>query len=143
MDPNKPISTIMTTNLITVKPEDALYSVKDIFEKNDFHHIPVLQDGMKLVGIVSKQDWLTRLKDISVQTTGKTWTAFEYSKLTVEDVMTKHPMELDPDDSIGLAADVFLANKFHSLPIVEDGQLVGMITSHDLLKYAFTNVVAE
>ena len=51
--------------------------------------------------------------------------------------MTEFPMHLDPEDSIGLAADTFLANKFHALPIVEDQVLVGLITTHDLLKYSF------
>ena len=143
MDPNKPISTIMTTDLVALKPEDAMYSVKEIFDKHDFHHIPVLENGMRLVGIISKQDYLARFKDISAQTTGKTWTSMQYSKLMVSDLMTAHPMQLSPDDSIGLAADIFLANKFHALPIVDDDQLVGMITSHDLLRYAFANVLAE
>ena len=55
--------------------------------------------------------------------------------------MTKDPMILDPEDSIGLAADVFLANKFHSLPIVEDGVLTGIVTVHDLLAFSFNSPV--
>lgn len=51
--------------------------------------------------------------------------------------MTPYPIQLDPDDSIGLAIDIFLANKFHALPIVEDGALLGIVTTHDLLEYAF------
>jgi CBS domain-containing protein len=61
--------------------------------------------------------------------------------MTAEQFMTKYPVQLDPDDSIGLAADIFLANKFHALPIVEDGVLVGLVTSHDLLQYSFSSPV--
>ena len=50
-------------------------------------------------------------------------------------------MQLEPDDTIGLAADIFLANKFHALPVVEDERLVGIVTTHDLLKYSFTAVM--
>ncbi len=143
MDPNKPISAIMTTQLITLDINDPLRRAKEIFEQNDFHHIPVLQKGESLVGIISREDWLRRLKSKSVNTEGKTWTEFEYASLTAGDIMTPHPMALDTEDTIGLAADIFLANKFHALPIVEDGQLVGMITSHDLLQYAFSHILTR
>ncbi len=45
------------------------------------------------------------------------------------------------DTCYGLAADIFLANKFHALPIVEDGILIGLVTSHDLLQYSFESPV--
>jgi acetoin utilization protein AcuB len=57
--------------------------------------------------------------------------------------MTKYPLQLSPDDTVGLAADIFLANKFHALPIVDDGQLVGIVTAHDLLSYSFSSPVGE
>jgi acetoin utilization protein AcuB len=55
--------------------------------------------------------------------------------------MTPEPIVVDPDDSIGLAADIFLVNTLHALPVVEDNRLVGIITTHDLLKYAFAEAV--
>ena len=55
--------------------------------------------------------------------------------------MTKLPMFLSPEDSIGLAADIFMANKFHALPVVDDNQLIGIITTHDLLAYSFESAV--
>ena len=44
---------------------------------------------------------------------------------------------LEPSSKIGTAAEVFLENLFHALPIVDDGKLVGIITSFDVLKYSF------
>ncbi len=46
-------------------------------------------------------------------------------------------MVLEPEDTVGLAADIFLANKFHALPIVEDDVLTGILTIHDLLAYSY------
>ena len=57
--------------------------------------------------------------------------------MAAREIMTTNPMVLDPDDSIGLAADIFLANKFHALPIVEQTELLGIITVHDLLAHCF------
>ncbi|MCB0644425.1 MAG: CBS domain-containing protein, partial [Phaeodactylibacter sp.] len=55
MNLNAPVSTIMTTNLITVNPEDPIQKVNEIFEKNNIHHIPVVR-YKDIVGIISKTD---------------------------------------------------------------------------------------
>ena len=74
---------------------------------------------------------------LSLQTTGRTYSEKEYTALKAADIMTRYPVTLDPDDTVGLAADIFLANKFHALPIVEDNELIGLITTHDLLAFSF------
>lgn len=137
MDPNIPIRKIMTSNLVTVSPESLASEVEEIFDKHNFHHLPVVSPGRKLVGIISKEDFQKIYFILSMSTTGKTWTKKELAILKANNFMTKYPVFLDPDDSIGLAADIFLANKFHSLPIVEDDQLIGIITTHDLLAYSY------
>jgi CBS domain-containing protein len=129
----------MTTELVTVSLETNAEAIQTIFKEHNFHHIPVVDKGETLIGIISKEDFFKVSYLISYNTTGKTWTEKEYKALKANDFMTKFPLTLDPDDTIGLAADIFLANKFHSLPIVEDGKLAGMITAHDLLEYSFNS----
>lgn len=129
----------MTTKLVTVTPETSAGSIQTIFRENDFHHIPVVDKGEALIGIISKEDFFKVSYLMSYNTTGRTWTEKEYEALKARDFMTKFPLTLDPEDTIGLAADIVLANKFHSLPIVEDGKLVGMITAHDLLEFSFNS----
>lgn len=60
-----------------------------------------------------------------------------YKDMIAEDIMTRDPLIIEPADTIGLAADIFRANALHALPVVEDGELVGIVTSHDLLTYAY------
>ena len=55
MNPNTPISAIMTTSLVTVSPVVSVAEINRIFEEYSFHHIPVVENGA-LVGIISKQD---------------------------------------------------------------------------------------
>ena len=143
MKSDKAIREIMTTKLVTVSPDRPAKAIKDIFRDNDFHHIPVIDKGEQLIGIISKEDVLKVAQLLSVQTSGKTYTEKEYTSLTAADIMTHYPITLDPDDSIGLAADIFLANKFHALPIVEDNRLIGMVTTHDLLNFSFNNIEVE
>ena len=125
------------------KPTTPISEIKAIFEKNTFHHIPVIGDGYKLLGIVSKEDFAKFAYLLSLNTTGKTFSQNEYTNLTAEKLMTKCPMQLDPEDTIGLAADIFLANKFHALPIVEDEQLRGIVTTHDLLQFSFNSSIIQ
>lgn len=139
MNADTAIREIMTTNLVTVAPSESAKRIKEIFESNGFHHIPVVDTGENLVGIISKEDFFKVSYILSMQTTGRSWSEKEYESLRAGDFMTKYPLFLDPDDTIGLAADIFLANKFHALPIVEDGQLLGLVTTHDLLKFSFNS----
>jgi acetoin utilization protein AcuB len=54
------------------------------------------------------------------------------------DIMSREPLKIESADTIGLAADIFRANALHALPVVDDGELVGIVTSHDLLNYAYS-----
>lgn len=130
----------MTKDLVTVHPSTSLDEVHKLFAAHSFHHIPVVDNGQKLKGIISKQDLLKVAFNLARKTGGKTYSDMKYHSMLVEEVMTNDPIQLDPDDTIGLAADIFLANKFHSLPIVEQDELVGIVTTHDLLKSIFDDV---
>ncbi len=143
MNTERPVRDIMTTELITVAPDTGLSTIQDLFEQYLFHHLPVVDKGGLLMGIISREDFYRLAYRMSLRTTGKTWSEKEYKSLRAQDIMTKNPLVLDPDDSIGLAADIFLANRFHALPIVEDNQLAGMVTTHDLLLYSFNDTFLE
>ena len=132
----------MTQSPITVKPNDSLSTIQDIFDRYPFHHIPVLGKENRVLGIISKTNLLSFMKNLSQETTGKYYTNISETSTTAKDIMTANLTILDPDDTVGLAADIFLANIFHALPIVEDNQLVGILTSHDLLQYAYKGVIA-
>lgn len=141
MKADKPIREIMTTDLVTVSPTTKVSVIKEIFDKHDFHHIPIVEKGEELIGIVSKEDFFKLSYLLSLTTSGHTFTEKEYENLKAQDIMTKYPLSLDPEDTTGLAADIFLANKFHALPIIEDDKLIGLITTHDLLKHSFDSKI--
>jgi len=123
---NEPISAIMTRNVVTVRPDDPLTVVKDILFQKHLHHIPVV-NGRKLLGIITSFD-LVKLGKCEE----------DYDKIKVKEVMTIKVATMAPHEKIGAAAQVFLENLFHGLPIVnEDYELVGIITTHDILKYEF------
>lgn len=141
MDTNRAVRNIMTTNLVTVPPTATAKEVKNIFNEYSFHHLPVVDAGERLLGIISKEDFSKIAYVLSLNTSGKTFSQLKYDSLQALDFMTKYPLSLDPEDTIGLAADIFLANKFHALPIVEDEALVGLVTTHDLLLFSFSSPI--
>jgi acetoin utilization protein AcuB len=127
------VSSIMTRNLITVHPKDSLLDVKAIFDNHRIHHIPVVE-FKKLVGMISKSDLLHYQRDYS-QVPYKD--VFEESRLKaykVGEVMTKGLATLSPDDRIDVAIEVFRENILHAIPVVENEELVGLITTHDIIE---------
>lgn len=132
MNTETPISEIMTKDVICVQAEDSVLKVEEIFSCNPIHHIMVVEDG-ELVGVVSKTDMMLLYKEYAY-----TAEKLNASGMLIEDIMTPDPLSLEIDDTIGLAADIIMANKFHSIPVVDDGKLVGIVTNHDLVKFAFS-----
>ena len=129
---------IMTTDLEVVQLNTPFETVKSLFENNSFHHLPVVDETSMIKGIISKQDFTKLNYQLTLESGGKIYyTQQWYDQLKAKDVMTKNPVFLNPDDTIGLAADLFLENAYHAIPIMEDGVLVGIVTTHDLLAYAF------
>ncbi len=139
MDTSTAIREIMTADPVLVKEDSGLDEVRQIFEKNNFHHVLVTDEQGNLTGIISDKDLYQINEQLVAPDTETTQLAHEVSLNLVpaRNIMTKDPMVLDPDDSIGLAADIFLANRFHALPIMEGSDLLGILTVHDLLAFCF------
>ena len=75
MNPNTLIRQIMTTNLVSVNPQSKVKNIKEIFDKNNFHHLLVIDNQNELVGIISKVDFFKFAHTLTLQTTGKSWAA--------------------------------------------------------------------
>lgn len=131
MDERKTVKEIMTTSVITVQADDRLTKVVELLNENPIHHLVVLSEG-KVVGVISKKDLMRMHALVSQPEIGSGTYA-----TTAGHIMSENPLTVDPDDSIGLVADIILANQFHSLPVVDEDELVGIITSHDLIKYSY------
>ena len=104
MNPETPVSQIMTTKLVTVESDSRLQKVRQIFEQHGFHHIPVMEFG-KLVGIISKSDFF-HMHYHGSQKPALNGNAGDDVNYIARDIMTEYPMHLDSDDTVGLAADI-------------------------------------
>lgn len=136
---NNPVSDIMTTKLVTVIPTDSLTRVKEIFDTYNIHHIPVVR-YKELVGMISKTDFYKLIHGFRLRVTGneEAETAAILAKHTAEELMTKGVVRINQNDKMGVAAELFLTNYFHAVPIVnDDNELVGLVSTYDIIKYYF------
>ena len=128
-----PISSIMTSDPISLDPNHTISDVRDVFKNNRIHHIPIVTDG-KLMGIVSKSDYLFFRKGFAVSETEENIETLRLSAFNVSHIMTKKVAHLSSNDRISVAIEIFKENLFHAIPVVDDGMLVGIITTYDILK---------
>lgn len=128
------IDHFMTRNPATVAPSDSLDTVRQIFEKHGFHHVPVVEGG-KLTGIVSYTDYL---QIISEMCSGNTPTGIFKTSLTnieVHEIMIKELVCLSPTDTVEHALTLFKTHEFHAMPVIDkDRHLLGILSTHDLMK---------
>jgi CBS domain-containing protein len=130
-----PISSIMTKNVIAINPDDNLVMIRDIFKNNKIHHLPVVRHKT-LLGMISKYDFDLYVKGLSSKYEDfndpiVSQTIMESRK--VKDFMTEHLAKVESTDRINVAVEVFKLNRFHALPVVDDGELVGIVTVHDII----------
>lgn len=140
MDTERIIRDVMSTDLVTVKRDATFMDMKAIFNENNFHHLLVVKEDKSLLGIVSLEDLWKVAYRLSFITTGKVYSEKSYAHYLAEEIMTKNPIIIDPDDTLGLAADLFQTNRFRALPVVEGSELLGIVTPYDLMGFAFKNV---
>jgi CBS domain-containing protein len=126
------VKQIMSREVVIASPDDTLDDLQSLFDAYNIHHIPVVRESGELAGIISKGD-LEKVK-VAVDLYFRP----EDEKVKARSIMTSRVATIGPDAPIDRAAGVFMANVFHALPVVEDGTLVGIITTYDLLQYCFT-----
>lgn len=131
MNAYAPISTIMETDLVTVNPEETLLAVKKVFEQHSFHHLPVVR-FKKIVRIISKSDFQHFTGGLNHASEQEIAQLLANKK--AEDIMTKGLGKLEPDDRINVALEIFSKNWFHALPVVKNDELIGIVTTQDVIK---------
>ncbi|MCC6523565.1 MAG: CBS domain-containing protein [Polyangiaceae bacterium] len=118
-----------------VAPTTTLEDAFAVMQRENVRHLLVV-DGGDLVGIVSDRD-LRRQETPRRKSSKEPWTLHDLylfgDELAVRDVMTEDVVTVSPDDPTSTAARVMVENKINCLPVVLGGDLVGILTSSDLL----------
>lgn len=126
------IGQIMHTNLVTVSPETTLVEAREVIEKNRIEHLLVVDKKGHLIGIVSdrdlKQNWASPATTLSVHEL-----TYLLQKVEVRMIMVKTLKTVAPDTTIERAAFIMQTENISSLPVMAGEQLVGIVTSTDVM----------
>ncbi|WP_028574223.1 CBS domain-containing protein [Desulfonatronovibrio hydrogenovorans] len=139
---------IMTKNPIVVRPETEIPEAAKLLLEKNINGIPVVNDQNELVGIICQSDLVAMQRKIPVPSLFTLFDSLlplgstskmdrEIKKIAaarVEDAMTPSPVHVGEDTGLEDLAEIMVNKKFHTLPVVENGRLVGVVGKADVLK---------
>jgi CBS domain-containing protein len=116
----------MTPNPTCVSPQDTLEKAKELMTAGGFRRLPVVEGDKKLVGMISERDVRQHLGYLA--------------QTKVNAAMASSPVSIPEFETAESAAKLMLLHKIGGLPVINDGRVVSIVTTTDLLK-ALLNVV--
>lgn len=130
------IKEVMTKNVVCITPNQYLIDVKHIYEKDNFHHhIPVAENG-KLVGMVSLIDFMYHISGAGISDNNAV-----YKEKKVKDIMTQNPFFLTTSASVNDVSKVLAQGNYHAVPVLENDNIVGIVSTADIIRYFLKNTV--
>ena len=142
------VQDIMTRDLITVSPETNIIKTAKLLLENHINGVPVIDETGKLVGILCQSDLVAQQKKLPIPSVFSfldgviNVSSMKQIKKQVEKIaatvvaeaMTPNPITVQPDMSIEVVAALIVENHFHTIPVVDEGKLVGIVGKEDILR---------
>lgn len=119
------VAEAMNKNIQTARGDTPVKKLAEIMSENRIGSVIIVSGPGSLEGIVTERDIMSK-----VVATGK-----DPSKIVAENIMTKKVIAIDPSKTLEQAADVMTKYKIKKLPVIYQGQIVGIITASDLISY--------
>jgi CBS domain-containing protein len=113
---------IMNTNVISVKKDTPIFEAVALLVKNNISGVPVVEDDMTLIGILSEKDVIILFYE-GIQSENK----------TVSDYMTCPAVSYEENETLLNVCDFLMKNIFRRVPITSNGKLTGIISIRDVL----------
>ncbi len=123
---------IMSTDLKTISPGEDLAAARTLMHDNRIHHLPVVDDDEKLVGLLTLTNLLAATDSILRDTDSRMHAA----EISVQDIMVTEVATVDEHASLRKAALFLEKHRIGCLPVVTDGDLRGIITDTDFVSVA-------
>lgn len=139
---------IMETKIISVTPDTDISQAVKILLENHINGVPVIDEDKKIVGILCQSDLIFQQKEVLLPPIFTLLDSFvplassskmeeEFKKIsaaTVEQAMVKAPVTVSPDTPVSEIASLMVEKHFHTIPVVDDDQVIGIIGKEDILK---------
>lgn len=142
---------LMTSKVITVKPDTKISEVADILHKNHFSGLPVVNSDNRVIGTISERDFITANSDLYLPTYIKLLSSMDYVQgakkglpyvvkqivnATAKDIMNQKIPFARPDTTLEQLAGMFAQERANPIPVTDEANvLVGIISRSDLIKF--------
>jgi CBS domain-containing protein len=126
------VKEIMSKKLVTVSPTERIVHARRQMLEAHVGRVPVVDDG-ELVGMITSKDLMRAFIDFRKKVPEK-YQKSQIKELLVEDIMSTKPTFVSKDMSITEVSELIMETGYNGLPVVEDGEVVGIITQTDILK---------
>jgi CBS-domain-containing membrane protein len=142
------VKNIMTRDLITVSPDTEIVHAAKLLLEKGINGIPVVDKKGELVGIICQSDLIAQQKRLPIPSIFTFLDGFipltsmkhfekavqKIAATTVADAMTPNPVTVRTETSIEELASLMVDKNFHTLPVVDEGKLVGIVGKEDVLR---------
>jgi len=144
------VADIMDTGAPSVETTDSVERVLEVLREHELPGVPVVNAGGRCVGIITEEDLILTGEDADLHLPHyfQLFGGFVFLESlghfeerlrkavasTAGDLMTEHPVTIEPGASVEEAARVIARKKHNRLPVVEHGRLVGVVTRLDVLE---------
>jgi CBS domain-containing protein len=142
------VKDIMTKEVKTVSPETEITKAAKLLLSERINGVPVVNKTGELVGILCQSDLIAQQKSIPIPSLFTLLDGYipltllnrldrEVEKMVatkVENAMTPDPITVNSDNDIEKVAGLMVEKNYHTLPVVDDGKLVGIVGKEDVLK---------
>ena len=123
---------IMTNRVLTANINAPFEKLVQVFVDLDLHHIPVTSDDGDLKGMVSSTDALQAMHDMEYVLRRKGVSA--ETNIDLKEYVSKELISITPSTDVASAVKLMVNHGIHALPVLEDGELIGILSSKDILR---------
>ncbi len=139
---------IMTAEILTVTPKTSVSELAELFTTHNINGVPVVDDEGKLLGVVTENDLIYQKKKVHIPTVINILDSVIYLEspekmkqemqkitgVTVEDIYTSDVVTIDKETPIEEIATIMAEKNIHTLPVLDNGNLIGVIGKGDIIK---------
>ena len=145
------VKDIMTREVITATPDTEVFKAARLLLEKRINGLPVVDDAGKVVGILCQSDLVAQQKKIPLPSLYTLLEGFvpltsmkridkeveKIAAVTVRQAMTPDPVTVGPETAIEEVAALMADKKYHTLPVIENDRLVGVVGKEDVLRTLF------
>jgi len=121
----------MSESVVTIRSSDSLDEAEEVMRVGKIHHLPVIEDD-RLVGMVAHSDILKAQVSVFAELSMSEDREIK-RQIAADEVMVREVTTIAPETSALEAAQILATHEYSSLPVVDDGRVVGIVTERDFL----------